>query len=128
MVLLLPTQKDRVNLQHGILRGKMHGRRCLNSMVTVVGHCVGEKKKEQTKYYIRLLLGIAYVAIFVVGVLLTIFSTPLLRFYGLSPDAFAIAGQLLLYHGIVSIFLSSIGAYALSCSLRAGKRKMVEQV
>ena len=97
-------------------------------MVAVVGHCVGEKEKEQTKYYIRLLLGIAYVAIFVVVVLLTIFFTPLLRFYGLSSDAFAVVGQLLLYHGLVSIFLSSIGAYALSYSLRAGKRKMVEQV
>ena len=38
-------------------------------------------------------------------ILLSVFATPLLRFYGLSGDTSDVARRLLLYHGAVSIFL-----------------------
>ena len=76
-----------------------------SSMVAVVGRCVGAKEKEQAKHYAKSLLGIAYASIFVVVILLSVFATPLLRFYGLSGDTSDVARRLLLYHGAVSIFL-----------------------
>ena len=91
-----------------------------SSMVAVVGRCVGAKEKEQAKYYTRLLLWIAYVSIFVVVVLLSVFSTPLLRFYGLPSDTAVIARRLLLYHGVVSIFIWPV-AFCLPPAFRAAK-------
>ena len=76
-----------------------------NSMVAVVGRCVGAREKEQAKRYTYLLLGFSYVVIILVVILLCIFATPLLRFYGRTGETLEIARRLLLYHSVVSVFL-----------------------
>ncbi|MBQ9098647.1 MAG: MATE family efflux transporter [Clostridia bacterium] len=80
-----------------------------STMVAVVGRCVGAQEKQQAKYYVRLLLGIAYGAIIAVVLILCLFATPLLRLYGLSGETSELARQLLLYHGAVSVVLWPIG-------------------
>ena len=80
-----------------------------NSMVAVVGRCIGAEKKDQAKHYTWLLLGIAYVAIISVVVILSVFTTPLLSLYGLSGETSEVARRLLLYHGLVSAFIWPIG-------------------
>lgn len=89
-----------------------------SSMVAVVGRCVGAREKEQAKYYTRVLLGIAYGAVLIVVILLTVFAKPLLRFYGLSQETATIARQLLLYHGAVSVLIWPIG-FCLPSAIRA---------
>lgn len=89
-----------------------------NAMVAVVGRCVGAKEKEQAKHYTWRLLGIAYVAVFVVDVILTVFATPLLSLYGLSGETSAVARQLLIYQSVVSMFIWPL-AFCLPPALRA---------
>lgn len=89
-----------------------------SSTVAVVGRCVGADEKEQAKHYTRLLLGIAYVSVGAVAILLCLFSTPLLHFYGLSGETSEIARGLLLYHSIASILIWPI-AFCLPPALRA---------
>ena len=89
-----------------------------NSTVAVVGRCVGAREKEQAKHYTRLLLGVAYAAVGTVAILLCVFSTPLLRFYGLSGETSDIARDLLLYHSIASILIWPI-AFCLPPAIRA---------
>ena len=86
--------------------------------VVVVGRCVGANEREQTKYYGRRLLLIAYAAIGAAVLLLSTLATPLLHLYGLSGETSALARLLLLYHGIVSIVIWPIG-FCLPSTFRA---------
>lgn len=89
-----------------------------STMVAVVGRCIGAKERKQAKHYARSLLGIGYGSLFVVITLMTVFSSPLLMLYGLPGEESALAQQLLLYHGIVSIFIWPI-AFCLPNAFRA---------
>ena len=80
-----------------------------SAMVAVVGRCVGAEKKEQTKHYTWYLLGMGYVIVATIAVALCVFSSPLLRLYGLSGETSAVARQLLFYHGAFSVFLWPVG-------------------
>ena len=80
-----------------------------SAMVAVIGRCVGAKKKEQTKHYAWYLLGLGYAIVGSAAIFLCIFSSPLLRLYGLSGDTSEVARQLLFYHGVFSIFIWPIG-------------------
>ncbi len=89
-----------------------------NSMVAVVGRCVGAKEKGQAKRYARSLLGVAYGVMITVVILLSVFATPLLSLYGLSEESADTARQLLLYHSVMSAFLWPV-AFCLPPALRA---------
>ena len=89
-----------------------------NSMVAVVGRCVGAKEKGQAKRYARSLLGVAYGVVITVVILLSVFATPLLSLYGLSEESAGTARQLLLYHCVMSAFLWPV-AFCLPPALRA---------
>jgi len=89
-----------------------------STMVAVVGRCIGAEKRDQAKHYARSLLGIGYAALFVVVGLMSLFSAPLLRLYGLSGETAALARQLLLYHGAVSVVIWPV-AFCLPNAFRA---------
>ena len=88
------------------------------TMIPVVGRCVGAKEKKQAKQYTWLLLGIAYLLVIAVALPTLIFATPLLRFYGLSGETVEIGRQLLLFQSIVSVLLWPF-AFCLPSALRA---------
>ena len=89
-----------------------------STMVAVVGRCVGAQEKEQAKHYARSLLGIAYALLFLVIGLMCLFVRPLLSLYGLSGETSALARQLLLYHGAVSVVIWAV-AFCLPNAFRA---------
>jgi Na+-driven multidrug efflux pump len=88
------------------------------TMIPVVGRCVGAKEKKQAKQYTWLLLGIAYLLVIAVAPPTLIFATPLLRFYGLSGETVEIGRQLLLFQSIVSLLFWPF-AFCLPSALRA---------
>ncbi|MBQ2726809.1 MAG: MATE family efflux transporter [Clostridia bacterium] len=98
-----------------------------NTMVAVVGRCVGAKEKEQAKHYVRSLLGNSYVMIAVTDILLCVFSTPLLKLFGLTPESTDLAKFLLIYHSIVSMVLWPSG-FCLPPAFRAANDVMFTMV
>ena len=94
------------------------GGACQNSMVAVVGRCVGAKEKKQAKQYTWLLIGIAYLIVLAVAVPSSIFATPLLRFYGLSGETSELARQLLIFQSIISVLLWPV-SFCLPSAFRA---------
>ena len=75
------------------------------AMITVIGQCVGAQDEEQVKYYTKKLLVIDYIAsaIVIAGILL--FLHPILRIYGLSPEAERISWVLVMIHNGVAALL-----------------------
>lgn len=89
-----------------------------STMVPVVGRCVGANEEKQAKRYAWILLGIAYVALFVVIGLMCLFVKPLLGLYGLSGETSALARQMLLYHSVISVIIWPV-AFCLPPAFRA---------
>ena len=89
-----------------------------NSMITVVGRCVGAKDKKQAKQYTLMLLGIGYALVIVVCTITCLFSTPLLKLYNLSPESLTTAKNLLFFHNIVSCLIWGV-AFILPPAFRA---------
>ena len=89
-----------------------------NTMITVVGRCIGAEEKEQAKRYTRILLGIGYLLIILVCGVLCLFSSPLLAMFNLSAEGFASARALLFYHSAVSAVIWVI-AFCLPSAFRA---------
>ena len=89
-----------------------------NTMVTVVGQCIGAKEKKQAKHYTRSLLGAGYLLIFGIVVVLCLLSSPLLSLYNLSDEAFTLARTALFYHSIISIIIWPV-AFCLPSAFRA---------
>lgn len=72
------------------------------AMVTVVGQCVGANDYKQAKYYIKKIMKITYLSMFVLIVIL-LFATPtILTFYSLSKETIDLAYQCIFFHGIVA--------------------------
>ncbi|MBR4959936.1 MAG: MATE family efflux transporter [Clostridia bacterium] len=80
-----------------------------NTMVAVIGRCVGANEKEQAKYYARSLLGSSYLMIAGCDILLCLCSGPMLRLFGLTVESTSLAQFLLLYHSAVSVILWPAG-------------------
>ena len=80
-----------------------------NTMVAVIGRCIGAKEEAQAQHYIRSLLKAGYLMIAVTDLVLCLFSTPLLGLFGLTPESSALARTLLIYHSITSVVLWSAG-------------------
>ena len=89
-----------------------------SSMVAVVGRCVGAKEKEQAKHYTWVLLGIAYSIVGAIAILISVFATPLLHFYGLSGGTSEIARRLIIYQSVIAILIWPIG-FCLPPALRS---------
>ncbi len=89
-----------------------------NTMVTVVGRCVGAEEKKQAKHYTWLLLGVGYALVVSVVLITCLLSHPLLGLFGMSEEAFLLARKLLLYHGAFSVVLWP-AAFCLPSAFRA---------
>jgi len=98
-----------------------------NTMVAVVGRCVGAREKEQARRYSRTLLGLGYLLIFGMDLLLCVFSGLLLRLFGLTPESTVLARTLLLLHSAVSVVLWPV-AFCLPPAFRAANDVMFTMV
>lgn len=89
-----------------------------NTIVAVVGRCIGAREKEQAKRYTKILLCVGYVTIISVAGLLCLLSSPLLNMFNLSMESFECARQLIFYHGAVSAVIWVV-AFCLPNAFRA---------
>ena len=76
-----------------------------STQIAVVGRCVGAEKRDQAKHYAKRLLGVSYLLVFGVDLLVCLLSTPLLRLFSLSAEAFSLGRDLLFFHSAVSVIL-----------------------
>ena len=88
------------------------------AMITVVGQCIGAGEKKQAIKYARILIGITYVALWVMCLLSVLCGKFVIGIYNVSPEASEIAYQLILYHSIAAALIWPI-AFTLPGSFRA---------
>ena len=88
------------------------------AMVTVVGQCIGAGDKKGAKKYSRLLIGITYIALWVMVLLSIIFGKTVIGIYNVSPEASQTAYKLILYHSIIAAAIWPI-AFTLPGAFRA---------
>ena len=96
----------------------MTGAAFSNTMITVVGRCIGAQEKEQAKRYSRLITALEYMALFIMALITVIFAKPLIAVYNLSPDSAALAHRLILYHSVCAVLVWPI-AFTLPSTFRA---------
>ena len=88
------------------------------ALVTVTGQAYGAKRKEETIYYVKRLMKMAYFSITVTSLLTCAASPAIIRFYNLSKESASIALSIILYHGIACILIWPT-SFALPNALRA---------
>lgn len=88
------------------------------AMITVVGQCAGAQDYKAARIYVKKLMLIAYVCMWVITAGLFIFRDPVLGLYGLSAETHDLAWQCFLIHGIACIVMWA-PAFALPNALRA---------
>lgn len=88
------------------------------AMVTVTGQAYGAKRKEETIYYVKRLMKMAYFSITITSLFTCIAAPAIIRFYSLSKEASSIALSIILYHGIACILIWP-SSFALPNALRA---------
>lgn len=87
-------------------------------VVPIVGRCIGAGKKDQAKYYSRLLLKFEYIMMAIVILVTMIFLKPLLSTYNITDEGIALAIKLLVFHSIVAIIIYPLG-FMLPTTFRA---------
>lgn len=99
----------------GIIIGQAMGL----AMVTVVGQCIGARDTKQASYYIKKLLGWSYLAQGASNVLILVFMSQLVGFYGaLSGETRELAMHLSMLHAGMAIFFWPV-SFVLPNALRA---------
>lgn len=73
------------------------------AMTTVVGQCRGAGEYGQARYYVRKIIGINYMMLFVICTVMALFRGPIVSLYSLGGDASAQAMALILSHCIAMI-------------------------
>lgn len=96
----------------------MPGNVVSDTVVTVVGRCVGAREQAQAKKYARALIGVTYVSIWVVVLLTTLFARPLIGLYHLSGEAGEVARVMMLYHAVFACVIWPM-AFTLPAIFRA---------
>ena len=96
----------------------MTGSSFSNSMVTVVGRCIGAKEKEQAKRYSRLMIALGYGALILVALITVIFARPLIAAYDISAESSSQAYSLIMYHTVCAVLVWPI-AFILPSAFRA---------
>lgn len=72
------------------------------AMVTVVGQCIGAQEKKEASRYARILIGITYIALWVMCILSVLCGKFVIGIYNVSPEASATAYKLIVYHSIIA--------------------------
>ena len=88
------------------------------ALVTVTGQAYGGKRREETVYYVKRLMKMAYLSITVISLLTCAAAPAIIQFYSLSQEASSIALSIILYHGIACILIWP-SSFALPNALRA---------
>ena len=88
------------------------------ALIPVVGRCMGACDYDAVKHYTRRLMKIAYVAMFIVNLLLAISLPLILKVYDLSAETARISSQLLLYHCLLATLIWPL-SFSLPNALRA---------
>lgn len=89
------------------------------AMVTVVGQCIGAQDMQQVKYYVKKLMGWAYLLQGLSNVLILLLLDTLVGFYSsLSPETVTLAKTLVTIHATAAIFLWP-ASFVLPNALRA---------
>ena len=96
----------------------MPGTAFSNTMVTVVGRCVGAQEKEQAKKYSRILVGVTYLCLWVIVLCTFVFSKQIIGLYDLSEKGSQIAYDLIIYHAVCAALIWPI-AFTLPSAFRA---------
>ena len=96
----------------------MPGTAFSNTMVTVVGRCVGAEEKEQAQRYSRILVFATYACLWAVVILTFFIAKPVIGFYELSAEGTEIAHQLIIYHAICAAVIWPV-AFTLPSAFRA---------
>lgn len=96
----------------------MPGTAMANTMVTVVGRCVGAEEKEQAKRYSRILISATYICLWVVVLITFFIAKPVIGLYDLSAQGADIAYDLIIYHAICASLIWP-AAFTLPSALRA---------
>ncbi len=87
-------------------------------VIPVVGRCIGAKRIDQAKYYSFGLMAAEYLMMWLVIGFTLIFINPLMKAYGISPDAVDMTVELVLYHSIVAAVIYPLG-FLLPSTFRA---------
>ncbi len=88
------------------------------SIVTIVGQCVGARDYEQTRYYIKKLMIISYVATGILNIVVLIFLQAILGFFTLSQETYHLSILLIIMHNVLALLLHPT-SFILSNGLRA---------
>ena len=88
------------------------------SIVTIVGQCVGARDYEQTRYYIKKLMIISYVATGILNIVVLIFLQAILGFFTLSQETYHLSVLLIIMHNVLALLLHPT-SFILSNGLRA---------
>ncbi|MBP3332528.1 MAG: MATE family efflux transporter [Clostridia bacterium] len=96
----------------------MPGTAFSNTMVTVVGRCVGAREKEQAKKYSRILVGVTYLCLWFIVICTFLFAKPIIGACDLSSKGSQIAYELIIYHAACAALIWPI-AFTLPSAFRA---------
>jgi putative MATE family efflux protein len=96
----------------------MPGQAISLATVTVVGQCIGAHDKKQATKYARILIGITYVALWVMCLMSVLCGKWVIGIYNVSAQASDMAFQLILYHSLVAALIWPI-AFTLPGSFRS---------
>ena len=88
------------------------------AVTTVISRCVGAKDYEQVSYYTKKLLAITYVCMIITNAIIYFALPIIMQVYNLSAKTAQVTEQILIFHGISSIFIWPI-AFTLPATLRA---------
>ena len=89
-----------------------------NASITIVGRCIGAGESEQAKHYTKLLVGLNYLALWLVAGITLLLLEPIISLYALSSISAQITKDLVLYHSICAALIWPI-AFTLASSFRA---------
>ncbi len=90
------------------------------ALVTVVSQCVGAGDYDQARYYTRLLIKYAYIAMALINGIVILASSFILKVYNLSPETAALAKKVLIFYGINACIAWPL-SFTLPNTLRAAK-------
>lgn len=88
------------------------------ALLSVASLCVGAGDYEQTRYYTKKLIRIAFLFTAVLSVLIMLFAPTIMKMYQLSPQTAGLAVQVIRWHALMAVFLW-MPSFTLPNTLRA---------
>ncbi|MCD8180635.1 MAG: MATE family efflux transporter [Firmicutes bacterium] len=97
------------------------------SVLTVVSQCVGANDFKQADFYVKRLLKILYICMFIINALVILSMPLILKAYNLSEETTSIARTILIYHAVCACTIWGV-SFALPNSLRAANDVMFTMI